>query len=36
MAVDADQAVLNQLVKAYVEREQGVTKVMVRGGKRWL
>jgi hypothetical protein len=36
MAVDADQAVLNQLVKAYVEQEQGVTKVIVRGGKRWL
>ena len=33
MAVDADRAVLDQLVKACVEREQGVTKVVVRGGK---
>ena len=36
MAVDADRAVLDQLVKACVERGQGVTKVVVRGGKRWL
>lgn len=36
MAVDGDRAVLNQLVKAYVEREHGVTKVMVRQGKQWL
>lgn len=36
MAVDADRSVLDQLVKACVEREQGVTKVVVRGGKRWL
>ena len=36
MAVDADRAVLDQLVKACVEREQGVTKVVVRGGKIWL
>jgi uncharacterized protein involved in tolerance to divalent cations len=36
MAVDADRAVLDQLVKACVEREHGLTKVMVRGGKIWL
>ena len=36
MAVDADRAVLDQLVKACVERELGVTKVVVSGGKRWL
>ena len=36
MAVDADRAVLDQLVKECVERGQGVTKVVVRGGKRWL
>ena len=36
MAVDADRAVLDQLVKACVEREQGLTKVVVRGGKIWL
>ena len=36
MAVDADRAVLDQLVKAYVEGEQGVTKVVVRYGGRWL
>jgi uncharacterized protein involved in tolerance to divalent cations len=36
MAVDADRAVLDQLVKACVEREHGLTKVVVRGGKIWL
>ena len=36
MAVDADRAVLDQMVKECIEKGQGVTKVVVRGGKRWL